>query len=80
MEDDETGGGSLSLVFPLVEYNGCHKIKVAVLLQRAIPSLSSRPLSCLGCWDGPACAVFPALPLGGDCWGALALLVALIKT
>ena len=71
--DYVTGGGSPSLVVPLVEGNGCRKIKVAVLLQRAIPPFCSSR-SCLGCMGGPVDAVPPALPLGGDSRGVLALL------
>ena len=33
----------------------------------------------LAACDGPACAVSPALPLGGDCWSALAFLVVFNK-
>ena len=57
---------------PLVEGNGCRKIKVAVLLQRAIPSLLFDVddfLFTSGCMGGPSDAV-PLLPLGGDVLGA----------
>ena len=78
MEDDETGGGSLSLVFPLVEDNGCHKIKVAVLLQWANPPLLRDlvVLPLLYVVDHIKAAP-PVVPLGGDLWGAPVFLVDL---
>ena len=60
---------------PLVEDNGCHKIKVAVLLQRVTPSPTSRTLSGASAAGGPADDAIPAAPLGGGFWGAPAFLV-----
>ena len=63
------------VVVPQVEDNGCHKIKVAVLLQRVTPSPTSRTLSGASAAGGPADDAIPAAPLGGGFWGAPAFLV-----
>ena len=77
-----TGGGSPSLVVPLVEDNGCRKIKVAVLLQWATPSLlfivSLLLLPRLHAVDLLVLCLF--CPLVGDVWGAPAFLADKIKT